>query len=137
MVNQLEWIRRQGADLKQIAQDQKNTEVSNAVDNLEKQAVEIENGLIELRIAPQGQGGTRWPRQTIEKLQYLGDAIETADFSPADQHKQVHEVLQKRLQDSQVKFNQFLEKDLAAFQELLRRNNFNGPIIIKTGKVLN
>src|SRR5262249_44472794 len=103
----------------------------------EQQATEIENGLIQLRITPQGQGAIRWPAQVVEKLQYLGGAVETADFAPADQHKEVHTVLQKRLQDSQSKFNQLLEKDIPAFQELLRKNSFTGPMIMKTQKLSN
>jgi hypothetical protein len=137
MINELEWIRRQAADLKSIAEDHKNTEVVKAVDVLDQQATEIENGLIQLRITPQGQGAIRWPAQVVEKLQYLGGAVETADFAPADQHKEVHAVLQKRLQDSQSKFNQLLEKDIPAFQEMLRKNNFASPLIMKTQKLSN
>ena len=137
IVIQLEWIRRQGADLKSIAEDQKNTEVIKAVDAFELQLIDIESNLIQLKITNQGQGGIRWPAQVVEKLQYLGGAVEVADFAPADQHKEVHQVLQKRLQESQNRFNQLLEKELPAFQDVLRKNNFNGPIIIKTNKVSN
>jgi photosystem II stability/assembly factor-like uncharacterized protein len=137
VINQLEWLRRQAADLKSISEDQKNTEVTKAIEGLEKKLIEVEGDLIQLKITPQGQGAIRWPAQVVEKLEYLGGAIETADFAPADQHKEVQQVLEKRLQDSQTKFNQLLEKDLPAFQDLLKKNNFNGPIIIKSGKILN
>lgn len=137
IINELEWIRRQAADLKSIAEDLKNTEVMKAVDVLEQQAVDIEHSLIQLKITGQGQGGTRWPAQVVEKLQYLGGAVETADFAPADQHKEVHQVLQKRLQDSQSKFTQLVAKDLPAFHEALKKNNFNGSIIVKTEKPVN
>ncbi len=137
IVNQMEWLRRQAADLKSIAEDQKNSDVTKAVEGLEKKLIEVEGDLIQLKITPQGQGVIRWPAQVVEKLEYLGGAIETADFAPADQHKEVQQVLEKRLQDSQTKFNQLLEKDLPAFQDLLKKNNFNGPIIIKNGKILN
>ena len=137
MVNQLEWIRRQGADLKSIAEDQKNTEVVKEIETLEQRAVDLENNLIQLKITGQGQGGTRWPAQVIEKLQYLGGTAEIADFAPADQYKEVHQVLQKRLQDSQAKYNQLVDKDLPLFHDILKKNNFNGTIVIKTGKVLN
>jgi hypothetical protein len=73
----------------------------------------------------------------VEKLQYLSGAVETADFAPADQHKEVHQGLQKRLQESQTRFNQLLEKELPAFQEALRKNNFNGQIVIKPNKLNN
>ena len=137
IINQLEWIRRQGADLKSIAEDQKNTEVTKTIDAFEKQLVEIENDLIQIKITPQGQGGIRFPAQVVEKLQYLGNVSETADFSPTDQHKEVHQVLKKRLGDSQAKFNQLLEKELPAFQEVLKKNNFNNPIIIKANNLNN
>lgn len=137
VINQLEWLRRQAADLKSISEDQKNSEVTKAIETMEKKLIELEGELIQLKITPQGQGAIRWPAQVVEKLEYLGGAIETADFAPADQHKEVQQVLEKRLQDSQTKFNQLLEKDLPAFQDLLKKNNFNGPIIIKSGKILN
>ena len=137
IINQMEWLRRQAADLKSIAEDQKNNEVTKAVEGLEKKLIEVEGDLIQLKVTPQGQGVIRWPAQVVEKLEYLGGAIETADFAPADQHKEVQQVLEKRLQDSQTKFNQLLEKDLPAFQDLLKKNNFNGPIIMKGNKVLN
>jgi photosystem II stability/assembly factor-like uncharacterized protein len=137
IINQLEWIRRQAEDLKSIAEDQKNTDVTKAIETFEQQATELENTLIQLKITPQGQGGIRWPAQVVEKLQYLGGAAEVADFAPANQHKEVHQVLQQRLQDSKSKFNQLIEKELPAFQEVLRKNNFNGSILIKTTKVVN
>jgi photosystem II stability/assembly factor-like uncharacterized protein len=137
IINQLEWLRRQAADLKSISEDQKNSEVTKAIETMEKKLIEVEGELIQLKITPQGQGAIRWPAQVVEKLEYLGGAIETADFAPADQHKEVQQMLEKRLQDSQTKFNQLLEKDLPAFQDLLKKNNFNGPIIIKSGKILN
>jgi photosystem II stability/assembly factor-like uncharacterized protein len=137
MVNQMEWLRRQAADLKAIADDQKNTEITKAIDGLEQKLIDVEGTLLQLKITPQGQGGIRFPAQVIEKLQYLGGAVETADFAPADQHKEVQQILDKRLQDTQTKFNQLLENDLPAFQELLRKNNFNGPVIIKANKIVN
>ncbi len=137
MVNQLEWIRRQGADLKSISEDQKNTEVTKEIDSFEQQVIDVEDDLIQLKITPQGQGAIRWPAQTVEKLQYLGGAVETADFAPADQHNEVHQILKQRLQESQNKFNQLMEKDLPAFQVMLKKNNFNEPIVTKQVKLVN
>jgi hypothetical protein len=131
MVNQLESIRRQASDLKTLVKEDKNSEVTKAIDALETQLMDIEGNLIQLRVTPQGQSALRYPAQVVEKLQYLGSAVETADFQPADQHREVHQMLQKRLQDVQRRYNQFLEKDLPAFQEVMKKNNLNGPIIIK------
>lgn len=131
IVNQLEWLRRQASDLKAILQDQKNPEVTKAIDGLEAEAIEIEGNLIQMKITPQGQGGIRFPAQVVEKLRYLAGAVETADFQPTDQHREVHQGLKKRLLDSQTRFNQLLDKDLPAFNELMKKNNFNGPIILK------
>jgi photosystem II stability/assembly factor-like uncharacterized protein len=137
IVNQLESIRRQGADLKSIAEDQKNNEVMKELESLEQRAADIEGDLIQLKVTPQGQGGIRWPAQVVEKLRYLGGAAGTADFAPADQQKEVQKVLEQRLQESQGKFNQFMEKDLPALQEVLKKNNFNGPIITRQVKLVN
>jgi len=137
IINQLEWIRRQDADLKSIAEDQKNTEVVKEIDSFEQKVIDIEGNLIQLKVTPQGQGTLRFPAQVVEKLQYLGGTTEIADFAPADQYKEVHQVLQQRLQDNKNKFNQLMDKDLPAFLELLKKNNFNGSIITKQVKVVN
>ena len=137
MINQIEWLRRQGEDLKSVADDAKNPEATKAIDAFEQQLIELEGTLIQLRVTPQGQGTLRFPAQVVEKLQYLGGAIETADFAPADQHGEVHQVLQQRLQDSQRKFNQLVEKELPALQETLKKNNFNGPVLTKSVKIVN
>jgi len=137
IINQLEWIRRQGADMKSIAEDQKNAEVIKAIDAFEQQLIEVEGGLIQLKITNQGQSGIRWPAQAVEKLGYLGRTAETADFAPADQYKEVQTVLQNRLKESQTRYNQLLEKELPAFHETLRKNNFDGTIVLKSSKVSN
>jgi photosystem II stability/assembly factor-like uncharacterized protein len=137
MINQLEWIRRQGADLKSIAEDQKNKEVVKAIEVLEQQIIEIEGGLIQLKNSGQGQSAVRWPAQTVEKLRYLGQTAETADFAPADQYKEVQTVLENRLKESRTRYNQLLEKDLPAFHETLRKNSFDGTIVLKNSKVSN
>jgi photosystem II stability/assembly factor-like uncharacterized protein len=137
IVNQLEWIRRQGADLKSIAEDQKNKEVIKEIDSFEQRLIELEGTLIQLKVTPQGQGILRFPAQVVEKLQYLGGTTEIADFAPADQYKEVHQVLEQRLQESKTKFNQLMEKDLPAFQEILKKNNFSGSIITRQSKLVN
>jgi hypothetical protein len=87
--------------------------------------------LIQLTVAPEGQSSLRYPAQVVEKLQYLGNSVETADFRPTDQHQEVHQVLQKRLNDAQSKYNQLIDHDLPAIQEQLKKNNISGPIVIK------
>lgn len=130
MVNQLESIRRQAADLKDNVKD--NKDATKVIESLEKQLIDIEGELLQLRVLPEGQSALRYPAQTVEKLLYLGSGVETADFRPTDQHQEVHQVLQKRLNDSQQKFNQMIERDLPAIQEQLRKNNAGGPFIIKS-----
>lgn len=129
MANQLELIRRQAADLKENLKE--NKDASKILDSFENQLIEIEGELLQLRVAPQGQSSLRYPAQTIEKLQYLGNGIETGDFRPTDQHQEVHQLLQKRLNDTERKFNQLVDHDLPAIQEQLRKNNVGGPFIIK------
>jgi len=129
IVNQSESIRRQAADLKENVKD--NKDATKLIESLENQLLEIEGELLQLRVLPEGQSALRYPAQTVEKLMYLGNGVETADFRPTDQQQEVHQVLQKRLNDSQQKFNQLIDRDLPAIQEQLRKNNAGGPFIIK------
>jgi hypothetical protein len=135
LINQMEWIRRQIYDLKAFVQDAKRAEeVITAMDAADAKLMDIEGNLIQLKITGQGQGGTRWPAQVVEKMRYLVSTVETADFPPTNQQREVHQVLKKRLQDEQTKLNQFLEKDFPDFMELLKKYNFDAPVIIKTKK---
>ena len=124
MLNQIESIRRQLYDLRDIldAYD-RNKEVIKAIGSLDSTLIEFENRLVQLNITGTGQDLIRWPSQLMEKLAYLGSAVASADFAPADQHKEVHQMLKSRLTAYQKEMNQIMAGPFAEFLQLLEEKD--------------
>ena len=128
-VNQIEWLRRQLADMKTMMADRKDMgDVKKAIDSLNAKLTGAEETFVQLKVP----SGIRWTAQTTEKLLYLASAVETADFPPAKQHLDVYQVLKKRLQESQAKVQQVMTTDVPAFLEQLKKYNVNSPLILKS-----
>ncbi len=128
-VNQLEWVRRQLADMKEMIADRKETDdASKAIDSLAAKLTGVEETFVQLKMP----SGIRWNAQTTEKLLYLASAVETADFPPAQQHMDVYKVLKQRLQESQARAKQLMETELPVFMDRLKKYNVNSPIVLKT-----
>ena len=128
-VNQLEWTRRQVADMKDMITAKKDMDdAKKDLDSLAARLTAVEETFIQLKMP----SGIRWNAQTTEKLLYLASAVETADFPPAQQHLEVYQVLKKRLQESQTKTQQLMQTELPAFMERMKKYNLNSPIVLKT-----
>lgn len=131
MVNQIEVMRRQVYDLKDLIKDRKDLDtVKTAMDILDKKLIEVEGGILQLAFTGKGQDIIRLPFQTVDKLSYLASTIENADFPPTDQQKQVKTILETRLEESQKQFNQVLETDVPAFLKLLSAKGLDSPILV-------
>ncbi|MBX7126767.1 MAG: glycosyl hydrolase, partial [Cyclobacteriaceae bacterium] len=132
VVNKIEVIRRQLYDIKSLIGDEKGSEeVVKSIDATDAKLIEIEGNLIQLKITGDGQSSIRWSMQAVEKLGYLAYAAESVDFPPADQHKEVYQVLKARVADSQSKMNAFMEKEFPALMESLKKAGYSSPVILK------
>ena len=124
IVNQIELVRSQIANLIQVVDDEAITE---AGDELEEKLMVVEGILIELRLT--GPDGARWATKLIEKMVYLATrGVASADFPPTDQQLEVQQLLEERLQTAQSQLDELLDRDLAAFNELLRTRNMSNII---------
>jgi hypothetical protein len=124
IVNQIELVRRQIANLVQVVEDEAITE---AGDELEEKLMAVEGILIELRST--GPDGQRWASKLIEKMIYLADrGVASTDFPPTDQQLEVQQLLEEQLQTAQSQLDALLDRDLAAFNELLRTRNMSNII---------
>ncbi len=129
MVNQIEWVRRQVYDLKAVLKDQKaDKEILEAADSLDKKLIAVEENLLQLRLTGTGQDDVRWPLKVVGKLAYLADAVATADFPPADQHREVQGVLEQQLRETQREFDGVMGTDLPAFNRMLQEREL-APVI--------
>jgi hypothetical protein len=119
-INGAELVRSQVYNLMKIVDD---TELKQAADELEKKMIAVEGNLIELRATGRGQDGVRWGSKLVQKLGYQGNGLASGDFKPTNQQIAVHRELQDRLKTWQGQLGDVLSRDLAAFNDMLRRKN--------------
>ena len=124
IVNQIELVRSQIANLIQVVEDEAITEAGN---ELEQKLIAVEGILVELRLT--GPDGQRWGSGLLEKMNYLADrGVASTDFKPTDQQLEVQQVLEEQLATAQSQLDALLDRDLAAFNELLRTRNVSNII---------
>jgi hypothetical protein len=74
----------------------------------------------------------RYPTKLISRITSLSSGIAKSDFPPTTQAVEVHEILKKRLTTYQSQLNKLLNKDLPAFNNLLKEKNIQNVIVVKT-----
>jgi hypothetical protein len=124
-VNNAELVRQQINNLKNIIQD---VELKKAADDLDQKLAGLEATLVELRSTGRGQDGVRWGAKLVQKLGYLANAVASSDFKPTNQHLAVQKDLEDRLKASQGQMSDVMSREVAAFNDMLRRANL--PIVV-------
>ena len=124
-VNNSEVVRAQIANLKNLIQD---GELRKAADDLDQKIATAEGTLVELRATGRGQDGVRWGSKLVQKFGYLANGLASADFKPTNQQVAVHKDLQDRLKKSQGQLGDVFSRDLAAFNDMLKRANLPGIV---------
>ena len=125
-VNNAEVVRAQIVNLKNLMQD--NTELRKAADELDQKLVAVEGTLVELRATGRGQDGVRFGSKLVQKFGYLANGLADADFKPTNQQVAVHKDLMDRFKRSQTQLGEVFNRDLAAFNDMLRRANLPGVV---------
>jgi len=120
MINQIEWIRKQLCDLNDMLKEKEGVEpVLKAGDELDRKFIEIENALFSIELSGSGDE-LRWPDKFYVKLRFLASDIGKSDFPPTSQQIEVHEMLEEQLAGYQNRLKQVIEKDILAFNDILR-----------------
>ncbi len=128
-INRIEWLRRQLYDLVDVLQDQGSAaDLIESAGNLDDALITIEEDLIQLRTTGTGQDGVRYPAKVLGKLRHLSNSVNSADFSPTDQHGEVHLVLREILMNSRAQLDDLVEDGLANFNRILAERGLN-PLI--------
>jgi len=120
-VNNTEMIRGQIAHAMTLMDD--NSELKRAARDLDQKLAAAEGTLVELRTTGRGQDGVRFGSKLVQKFGYLGNGLASADFKPTNQQVAVHKDLQDRLKKSQSQIGDVMNRDVAAFNDMLRRAN--------------
>ncbi|HXV65085.1 MAG TPA: sialidase [Vicinamibacteria bacterium] len=134
-INRIEWIRKQLDDVSAVAtafgEDGVDVILS-AAEELNGTLIALEEKLYQLKLTGTGQDRVRWPTMLAGHLSYLASAVAVADFRPADQHHEVHEVLKGRLSAYQQELDGLLENELPAFNRTLEERGL--PTIVTGGE---
>jgi hypothetical protein len=116
LVNQAEIVRSQLEGLSRIVDD---GEVRKAGEALNQKLIDFEMTLIDLRLTG-AQDGIRYVAKLISRFGYLANGLSNADFAPTDQHLEVQKLLAERVRTASAQFGVLMDKDLAAFNDMLR-----------------
>jgi len=129
-INQIEWLRKQINDLIDLLKSEKSDpSVVKAALKLDKKIMAIEDHYFQRILAEGDLKSFRAPNKLYSQLALLaGDIAGSADFPPTDQQIEVHEELKKELADAEAELSELLDKDIAAFNTLLKEKNI--PSII-------
>jgi len=132
-VNQMESLRAQLVALgKELGTDDDAKPVRKATEELGEKLAGIEGTLLQLKLTGRGQDDCRWSPMLLQKVGYLFSQLDgNADFPPTTQQSAVQEELRQRGDRAAQDFQQFVGKDLAAFNSMLRERNISN-IFVKT-----
>jgi hypothetical protein len=133
IVNQIESLRSQLVALgKGLGTDDVSKPLRKAADDLAEKFAGIEGTLLQLKLTGRGQDDCRWSPMLLQKVGYLFNQLDSsADFPPTTQQTAVQEELQQRGDKAAQDFQRLVEKDLAAFNTMLREHNISN-IYLKT-----
>jgi len=129
--NQIESLRAQiAAFQKELGKEESAKAVRKAADDLADKLVAVEGKLLQLKLTGRGQDDCRWTPMLLQKINYLFSQVDsTADFPPTTQQAAVAELLKQQGDQAQQELQQFVSKDLAGFNALLRERNIPNIIL--------
>jgi hypothetical protein len=119
VVNRIELVRSQ---LEALGRNLDDASIKQAAGELNQKFTDLEMLFIDLRITG-AQDGVRYPAKLISRFGYLASGISAADFAPTNQQAEVQKLLAERVRAYVVQFDALIEKDLAAFNGMLRSRN--------------
>jgi hypothetical protein len=97
---------------------------------VDRKLIAVEERLFNLTATGRGQDFLRTPSQLMEKLAHLADTLQYADFAPTDQQLEVHKLLTDQVSANATDLTTVVSKDVATFNEMLRRRNV-GTIVVR------
>jgi hypothetical protein len=123
LINRLEVVRGQLAALRTVLDADSSSsrgDVRTNADSLDRKLLAIERKLFQTRVTGRGQDQLRWPFRLAEQLSYLGQEIGGSDFGPTQSQRDVAQLLRAQLESIGIEARQVLERDVVAFNEMLR-----------------
>lgn len=130
-VNQVESVRAQIAALeKQLGTDDASKAIRKAADDLAEKLTTAEGKVLQLKSTGRGQDDVRYTPMLAQKIGYLASQVaSSADFPPTKQQLEVAQQLKQQGDQSRQEMQQLLDKDVAAFNAVLREKNIPNVIV--------
>jgi hypothetical protein len=131
MINMMERVRHQVADVLTLVPDApENAALKDAARAVDAKTLEVEDDLFNIHLTNGLRDFHRNPTKLLERYGFLGtDVIGGGlDFPPTDQAREVYQILEERLRAYAAKYEEYLDKDVADFDRLLRSRNLPGII---------
>jgi len=122
-VNQIRSVRTQlDALKKRLANDTSAKPILDAADALKKKLDAVEEKIIQPK-SKSGEDPLNYPIQVVDQLMALQGTVESADAAPTAQCYVVFDELNGRLEPQLSAWRDLQSKDLAAFNDLVKKNN--------------
>ena len=125
-VHRIEAVRVQVEAIAKVVSD---AEVKRAAETMLEQFVDLEMNLVDLRLTGGGQDGVRFGSKLLAKLNYLANGVSSSDYRPTNQHVEVQGILNGELKTHLARLDGLLDKELTAFNALLRSRNVPNVIV--------
>jgi len=100
-----------------------NADLRAAVDSLNGALMDAEGALTQLKESGRGQDVIRWPMMLGARIEYLAQEIESSDFAPTQQEKEVADILHDRARTAKQRYAGVLAGAVASFNARLRQRN--------------
>lgn len=120
-VNQIRALHAELADVqKRLGPNQKN--ISDAAKDLDEKAVAIENRLIQPK-SKSGEDPLNFPIMLADQMMALESTVDRAPAGPTEADYTVYNQLKPQIDEQLAAWRDLQAKDLAAFNEMMRRSN--------------
>src|SRR5262249_23799104 len=116
-VNNSELVRGQIRNLRNLTEDR---ELLKPIDDLDDKITKIEGQLLELRTTGRGQDGVRFGSKLVQKIAYLANGLQSADFKPTNQQLAVKKELEARVKRLQERSGEGPPRDVTASNERMK-----------------
>ncbi len=129
-----EWTRKQLDDVQARMSEEGDDEgarrITEESERLETLAIEVEDRLFDIYLTGAREDAFRNPMKLYGRYSALSQDVSTSssDFAPTMQQREVHGVLQTRLNDAKALFEKLYREDADALNQLLRERKL--PVII-------
>jgi photosystem II stability/assembly factor-like uncharacterized protein len=128
-VKQIRDLRSELADIrKRLGDAPKVKPIVDATKDIDKKITAIEEELVQTK-SKSGEDALNYPIQLNDKLLALAGVVESADTAPTQASYEVLDDLSKQLDEQLVKWNDVMSKDVAAVNDMMRKENL-GPVLI-------